>query len=1030
MQAKMRKNIDKSKKCVIVKHKSKKLQSGGNMSFTQLKEAFKHLERGEYWHLRYWSELGRQFKINSWSDWNKLLSNASWGDTGLLNFLCFCLIMYKARTTPDLIDEEKRNNYQSWNEFFQQEFLKNFPAVCHYQRMYEAAGNFNINFRRYGQNHSPVADILNYSGYIYRKLLDSNIDLNALAQSCDLPVNELEEIRDKINKLRLIANLTPEHIAEDLSVSLGAAQQIYRKMEHRSDIPRICRNKGELVYFFPKETDFGRVENRKIVYLFQIKNEVDERCCRYRKEHEHRWQLYDGSSNIPLSNCSKITVLGKEEELHYVYFFENSGTYPATRLRTNTSYSCLKSGTFPENASVVVEDSEGCRLEFKEGQNFSGGDKVLLVENDRIITEWDIFSGNEIDFFEFASEPVDWVSKKDYPCFSTFPALEIGVDNAEYYLNGEKVDDFEIAAQDKYGKISLEVKTQNYRRKKTCRLLPRDFKVSVRVDGETFDYTSGCLEFSKPATIVFESKHLKEKKVEFRLKAMATLIEVNLPLDNGDEIPVKFNIPRSPGAYISLAKTANSETSDIPLENRRDIFLDWDEFKEFGELHISRSPEQSVGIQLCKGQDKTIGASYIRGLKLSYSDLRDIVFNEAMLLSVTCLNIIFFPIQRGGQKTVVSIRCRASSLARVNTEKQEDNLLLKFPYAKRLWQDKFFLVLKKVEDQAADPIVVLPENQEIPNLPEYCCVSSVRCKILTEAENISEVSLLIPGFYQEGQQDFRSKAYLGFIMKPKYSGFIRCNQGFFIKTEWKPENEEKYLENLMCGKEFLDIYGEGSASVLEKKFKSDDEKVKLFIDEFLKFSKLSQAQPFMDVCFHREETFYNKNKRAWESSYTPSGYIFLAENYWLQKLTRQEYMEELYLYWDPELFSLEAMGVVDFPDINEEYQKNWPSLYLVQCVKQNRPYGNEISKEDFEEEIKFVNDKKLFSDSPFSDSPTETIMNCIRLLVLWRKNRSVKFPDVKQFYEFRLILQTLRQHYPLCYRYIAEQAYNYAPPRY
>lgn len=332
MQAKMRKNIDKSKKCVIVKHKSKKLQSGGNMSFTQLKEAFKYHERGEYWHLRCWSELGRRFEINSWSDWNKLLSNANRGDAGLLNFLCFCLIMYKARTTPDLIDEEMRNKYGSWNEFFKT-YLENFPAIGHYQRMYEAAGNFNINFRRYGQNHSPIADILNYSGYIYRKLLDTAPE--ELATKCDIPIEELNKILSQIQQLQQRTDLTSEYIAEELKIPVAAAQQIYEKFGYNADFPSVRRQNGKLVYRFPDKIDFGAAEEN-ILFHFNIGAKVDR--IRYHKK-DNCWWL-SGNNIVPLAECSKICIKGleKTEELQPFYIFEgNTGTYPVSKLRTNTS---------------------------------------------------------------------------------------------------------------------------------------------------------------------------------------------------------------------------------------------------------------------------------------------------------------------------------------------------------------------------------------------------------------------------------------------------------------------------------------------------------------------------------------------------------------------------------------------------------------------------------------------------------------------------------------------------------------------
>ena len=987
------------------------------MSFTQLKEAFKHLERGEYWHLRYWSALGRHFKINSWSDWNKLLSNANRGDAGLLNFLCFCLIMYKARTTPDLIDEEKRNNYQSWNEFFQQEFLKNFPAVCHYQRMYEAAGNFNINFRRYGQNHSPVADILNYSGYIYRKLLDTAPE--DLATKCDIPIEELNKILSQIQQLQQRTDLTSEYIAEELKIPVAAAQQIYERLGYNADFPRVCRQHDKLVYRLPDKIDFKAAEEI-VLFRFTIGLKTPEkRRCRYRREDNNCWQLHSGENIIPLERCSEIYIKGleKTEELQPFYIFEgNTGTYPVSKLRTNTSYFCLKSGTFPKKSRIVVEYSDGRQEGFINGQTLQPGSKLLLIdEENRILLDIDVYDGNEIDF-AFLSQPVDWVAKNDYPCFSTFPELGLGVDNAEYYLNGEKVDDFETAAKDKYGNISLEVKTQNSRRKKTCRLLPRDFQVSVRVDGKDFDYISDRLEFSKEVTIVFESEHLEKKRVEFTLPPMETLLEEKLILDNKDTIPVKFNISRKPGAYISLAGIDKIPMSYIPLgENQKNVFVDWDEFREFGKLHISRDSDQVLGVALYRA-NTCLGGDCFKKLEISYDDLSDIITNEAELLSVTSLEVIFLtPDQNRNNVYRTSVNFRASSLERVCPERTEnDTLRLKFSCPRRL-RSPFFLALKKVEDQTADPIIVLPEKVKFREFPKYCRISNVRCQIrffFNKTKNFSYAELEIPGFYNEGQTDFPAEAYLGFIMKAKYGGFIRCNQGFFIKTAWTPENEDKYLENLMCGKEFLDIYGEGSAAVLEEKFKSNDERIEPFIDKFLEFSKFSQAQAFMDICFHRAE-FDSSGKRRC----APSGYIFLAEKYWLQKLAAGEYQEELYLYWDPALFSEEAMKELDFPGINEEYKRNWPALYALQCIKQNRKYGDTVSPEEIQKEVENVRRNNPFTGNLISLKDLEKYAEW---LSAWRKNRSVCYPTPQKFYNLRSKLQTLRNYYPLCYRYVVE----------
>ena len=986
------------------------------MSFTQLKDAFKHLERGEYWHLRYWSALERHFKINSWSDWNKLLSNASWGDTGLLNFLCFCLIMHKARTTPDLIDEEKRNKYGSWNEFFKT-YLENFPDVINYQRMYKAAEEeFGIEFRKHGQNHSPIADILNYSGYIYRKLLDTAPE--DLATKCDIPIEELNKILSQIQQLQQRTDLTVEYIAEELRISIVAAKQIYQKLGHNTNLPRVCRQNGKLVYCLPKKIDFGAAEEN-ILFRFTIGAEKSR--SRYRREKNNCWHLFSGNDIVPLAKCSEIYIKGleKEEVLQPFYIFEGeTGTYPVSKLRTNTSYFCLKSGTFPQKSRIVVEYSDGRQEGFINGQTLQPGSKLLLIdEENRILRDIDVYDGNEIDF-AFLSQPVDWVAKNDYPCFSTFPELGLGVDNAEYYLNGKQVDDFETAAKDKYGNISLEVKTQNSRRKKTCRLLPRDFKVSVRVDGKDFDYISDRLEFSKEVTIVFESEHLEKKRVEFTLPPMETLLENKLTLDNGDMIPIKFNISRKPGAYISLAGIGEIPMSYIPLgENQKNVFVDWDEFREFGKLHISRDSDQVLGVALYRA-NTCLGGDCFKKLEISYDDLSDIITNEAELLSVTRLEVIFLkPGQNRNNVYRTSVNFRASSLERVRSERTEDGTLrLKFSCPRRL-RRPFFLVLKKVEDQTEDPIIVLPEQGKFPKFPGYCRISDVRCKIrffFDVRNNYSYAQLEIPRFYNEGQTDFPAEAYLGFIMKAKYGGFIRCNQGFFIKTEWKPENEDKYLEDLMCGKEFLDIYGEGSAAVLEEKFKSDDERIEPFIDKFLEFSKFSQAQAFMDICFHRAEFDSSGERRC-----APSGYIFLAEKYWLRKLVAGEYHEELYLYWDPALFSEEAMEELDFPEINEEYKRNWPALYALQCIKQNREYGDTVSPEEIQKEVENVRRNNPFTGNSISLKNLETYAEW---LSEWRRNRSVCYPNSGKFYNLRSKLQTLRCYYPLCYRYVLEMS--------
>ena len=125
----------------------------------------------------------------------------------------------------------------------------------------------------------------------------------------------------------------------------------------------------------------------------------------------------------------------------------------------------------------------------------------------------------------------------------------------------------------------------------------------------------------------------------------------------------------------------------------------------------------------------------------------------------------------------------------------------------------------------------------------------------------------------------------------------------------------------------------------------------------------------------------------------------------------------MYLYWDPALFSEEAMKELDFPGINEEYKRNWPALYALQCIKQNREYGDTVSPEEIQKEVENVRRNNPFTGNLISLKDLEKYAEW---LSAWRKNRSVCYPTPQKFYNLRSKLQTLRNYYPLCYRYVVE----------
>ena len=128
---------------------------------------------------------------------------------------------------------------------------------------------------------------------------------------------------------------------------------------------------------------------------------------------------------------------------------------------------------------------------------------------------------------------------------------------------------------------------------------------------------------------------------------MKRRVELKLELDNGQFIPIKFEIPRTAGAFISLKAKNVSRIPfvkvvkvkwDHPVEEPQQV--DWEEFKEFGTLHISRNPNQEFAVML-KGQNILRGATF-RTLELSYEDLCEMVnYKESELFSVTEISVFF-----------------------------------------------------------------------------------------------------------------------------------------------------------------------------------------------------------------------------------------------------------------------------------------------------------------------------------------------------------------------------------------------------
>ena len=989
-----------------------------------------------YWYLRKLHVLAKQLNVTEFNQWLPVLQDMPIGEYGFKDLISFLLVMHEARKNSNLIDEEKRNNCKDWNCYFRENVLATFPLEENYQRMYTAAENMGIKeslFPIHVSNRSPIAKILNYCGYIYLKLLDNNVNFETLSKYSNMTVEELKDAKQKIEQIRNnILGVDVEEIAEKLQISPGIAKRICDALnaDDNGNPPRIIRRDGQLKYLLPKEVNFCQAEEtEEIIFRFTNSVTAAKTRVRYKIKSNNIWRHPEQFETLSLENCSEINIISKhngisqnrQEELKPIYIFEGVSEHPKEILRSNIKYAVLKSGVCPKNAETIVEYPEGKQEKFI-GQCLPVGGRLLLVENEKILLSYDVNTGNEIGFFTFQDAPVSYVSRRDIPCFSCFPDFEIDIDDAEIFINATAIQRVDL--ENLYGDILVELKYQNSIRKKRCRILPADFKISIEINGCEREFSpdgSELFEFSQRIKFIFSSEHLKDKKVEFLLPEMETNVETVLSLDNDDFIPVKFKIHRNPGAFVSLR---NNKIPLVSISKDKEVgHFDWDEFKEFGTLQISRKPNQKFAVLLYNG-NRLLGGAKFQTLELSYADLCDIVnYNEAELLNVTKVQVWF---EEGNQGEYVNITCHASSLERVlvRPKQSTQDLCLIIPCPQSLRINNLFLVLKKVEDQAAENLVVISDKSDLEvlkkRLPSSCHISEQRCTVVKgKYEEKPAIKMTIPGFYAPGQTAFPAKAYLGFILKPgKNSGFVRCNQGIFIQTDWSPENEQDYWDSLLYGREFLDNKVDNNIRILEEGFKTSNEQICHFIDEFLKFGVFSQAQPFMDVCFH----YAVHTERG--KKYFPSGYIFLAEKYWFDKLNRGENIEELFLYWDPELFTLETLSSFDFKDITEDYKETWPSLYLVNCLKKHETY-TWVSEKEVEQEMQRVNQQLTNPKDALWNRDLEKYIVC---LLAWRACptlRKITYHNNRQeeFYELRKGLQILRHKYQKCYRYVAECAY-------
>lgn len=1038
------------------------------MPVEEVIQAFQNLRKlfgtDRYWYLRRIPDVN----LEAWH--NEFADGLPRGYAGFINLISVLLLMRKSRLDNQLIEEEKRDEFQTWNQYFQETFLSTFPDAANYQRMYNSAQDFGILnrlFPLHGTRRSPIATVLAYSGYFYLKLLRDDVDLEALSEYCQTTVEELQEKKEKIDQLKNEPELTPEDIAEELQIPRAVAIQLsnaFGARYHNANLPRICRKDGELVYLLPRGVDFGFTGVEEILYKFYYGQGTAPTRVRYKRVGEG-YRHYDPKESLDLTNCTGIEVIRKRDGIQEIetknflpiYVFEGNSEKAKSKneLRSNTQYTCLKSGLCPEDARIVIENPDGSNADFHNGDCLPAGGKLRLVSNDgETILAFDVNTGNEIEYFAFLSSPVCFVSQRDIPCFSVFPEFEIGAVDAEVKINDQEenqIDDF--TKSQLYGEISITVHRSESVRRKRCRVLPGDLTVSVNVNGnETTidpDNIDINLDFDQSADIIFRSTHLADGELIFHLPAMNTTVACTLRLDNGCAIPIKFEIPRSSGAYVSIENQnialirkkprTQANTDNLPR-------FDWDDFKNSGKLHISRAPDQPFAV-LLKGGPRLRGARF-RTLTLDHADLCEMVdYDEAELLNITEVDVIF---QEGNNYNYFSIGSYSSSLkeVKVHVDTQSNNLVLTFPYAKTLDFSNLFLVLKKVEEQAGENLLVQPENfdaEKIETMGETFSVSkSLRCKIqcgfLPETKQRSgKVRIIVPAFFTKIESDFPAQAYLGFVLKPgKYNGFIRCTQGFFVQTNWSPENEEEYFRKLMCGKEFLDNRNPESIKILEEKFRSSDEHVCNFIDRFLEFCKFTNAQSFMDVCFHRMEKTQGNRLIC-----IPSGYIFLAAKYWLERLINSRSIDELLLYWDPELFPIgvieseiasaallpncEFQDILDIQDLIPKLTRFGYSFFRVFYQrKTNNDFALTINELLVDQEIdRVTREKSLGTEREgLVQEGCRTLIKYAKWLYEWRKQSSLCYPNPRQFYNLRYILHALRNEYPLCYLWVAEQAWK------
>ena len=1020
----------------------------------------------DYWFLRRiriedFSDRGDFENLDRWNARFPRNVKLPGGYAAFVNLLSFLLLMRVCRSQGnELINEDARGKYRSWNDFFRSEFLYAFPAVTDYTRMYaeaERLGILDTLFPGHGANRFPIVTILNYSGYIYLRLLERNVDLKRLSQYCLTPEEELREIQKRLEEIRNAPALDVEDIAEELQIPESVAKRLYEAfgpVERGGNFPRICRRDGKLVYLLPNSVDFGTWGADEVLYRFDLRNESRPIRVRYRKIGA-AWRPYlQDPGSLDLSDCVKITVRSKSngidqseaEELEPVYIFEGNSEKPRKKLRSGTHYTCLKSGLCPQGSQIVVESPDGTRQEFHDGSLPAGSRLMLLNPEGETLLAYDVDSGNEISLI-FGSRPVNFVSKRDIPCFSMFPELDINADNAEIFINGRREEEVDVDSL--YGEASVTVKCGDSTRTRRCRVLPSDFKIFIAYEGESespFDPREP-LDFACCVDFFFRSEHLqgKEKEVAFRLDCWETGVEVELELDNHDTIPIKFDVLRTQGAYISLT-SSNGEEQRIPFVKEtksmtafdwEDFTFDWEDFKEHGALHFSRDPNQTVTVSLHWGEGqgsiwemRRIAYGKFRDLAIDWADLCDMVNNnEAELLTAKKISVVFQG--EGREPETFSLACRASSLEKIEPSIEEQNLVLTFPYASQLPQEELFLILKKVEDQAGENILVLPEKfdrSKIEVLKKNSSISEAHCMWRFEKSQSDRTyaRVTVRGFRAPGQWKFPAKAFLGFVLRPgENSGFIRCTQGFFVPTDWDPSND-RYFRSLMCGKAFLNNRCPESIRALEEKFAGCDKQVREFIDKVLEFGRITQALPFMDVCYH---------------PYAPSGYMFLAAGYWLEKLGNGEPVDELTTYWDPELFSIgsiETALAADpplryFEHMDESYKDSFPTLYWAYCRKNNINDGESSLQETWEtakEEILKVS-RDNFLTPPTLGLRRRHLKFYAENLFRWRKKPSLVFKDFVRFargYEFvfhelRDTLQTLRTKYPMCYRYVARLAW-------